>query len=270
MNSTTPIAPCEWPLSYLGCEGGCSALDSLSDEDREAVEAMATSLLWEWTGRRFGRCPDTIRPQVLDWCEVGYSSGSFSTFEGSGPYAQHSDGYAGAAPYRRGSITRYRSKMIRRSISRTSVELGGSVTEVVDVTVGGLTLDPSAYILEDGHLIRVDGGEWPQLAAGEVPGDGEPGSFVVRVLRGVEVPHGGQIAAGLLACEIAKALCGDSHCRLPERIQTITRQGVTVGFMDQFEGLEDGRTGIWAIDAWVSSVRGAARRVGVASPDYRR
>jgi hypothetical protein len=49
---------------------------------------------------------------------------------------------------------------------------------------------------------------------------------------------------------------------LPERVQTITRQGVTVGFLDPQDFLEKGRTGITMIDLWLRSVnpRGISRR----------
>lgn len=83
-------------------------------------------------------------------------------------------------------------------------------------------------------------------------------NLTMKVTTGQPVPESLNIAAGVLALEIARALCKDSTCKLPQRIQTITREGVTVGFQDDFEGLEKGRTGIWLIDMAVASANQGA------------
>lgn len=95
-------------------------------------------------------------------------------------------------------------------------------------------------------------------------------TFQVTYMRGIDVPMGGQVAAGRLACELAKAACGDNTCALPKRVQTITRQGVTVGLLDSFDDVDKGRTGIWLIDSWVASMNIPQSRAGrVLSPDRR-
>ena len=88
---------------------------------------------------------------------------------------------------------------------------------------------------------------------------------------GTPVPAGGQVAAGLLSLEMAKALAHDSSCKLPQRWQSITRQGVTITAQDLFEDLNEGRTGLWLVDSWVASVT-QPKRVGgrVFSPDIPR
>jgi hypothetical protein len=86
-------------------------------------------------------------------------------------------------------------------------------------------------------------------------------TFQITYQRGVPVPTGGQLAAGLLACEYAKALCNDSSCQLPKRVQSISRQGVTVAaVLDSFDDIDTGHTGIWLIDSWVASVTKSAPR----------
>jgi hypothetical protein len=98
---------------------------------------------------------------------------------------------------------------------------------------------------------------------------GSENTWSVTYQQGKPVPVGGQIAAGLLACELAKAACGDKSCGLPQRVQSITRQGVTVAVLDAFDDIDTGHTGIWLIDSWVASVTKRPRRWRVLSPDRR-
>ena len=97
-----------------------------------------------------------------------------------------------------------------------------------------------------------------------------PGTFSIAYDYGREVPIGGQLAAGVLACELAKAACRDSSCALPQRIQSITRQGVTVAVLDAFDDIDSGHTGIWLIDSWVSSIVKPLRPGRICSPDVPR
>jgi hypothetical protein len=90
---------------------------------------------------------------------------------------------------------------------------------------------------------------------------------VVTYVRGVRVPEGGEIAAGVLALELAKAACNDNTCQLPKRMQTMTRQGVTVAMLDSFDDVDKGHTGIWIIDSWVASMTKTPVRPTVLSPD---
>lgn len=97
-------------------------------------------------------------------------------------------------------------------------------------------------------------------------------TFLVTYAQGVPVPAGGQLAAGVLACQMAKAACGNGTCELPQRIQTLTRQGVTVGFLDNFtEVYRSGATGLFLVDSWVASIRGTRGATGMraTSPDVR-
>jgi hypothetical protein len=129
-------------------------------------------------------------------------------------------------------------------------------------------IDPSAYrVMYSRLLVRIDGGVWPSCQ--NLLGDPEtdPDTFLVEYTKGVPVPVGGQMATGVLACELAKAYCNDSTCRLPQRLQTVTRQGVTIGFQDSFEDLKEGGTGIWAIDSWIVTITKVQPRASVRSVD---
>jgi hypothetical protein len=221
--------------------------------DQTALEEMAGRYLWAWTGGVFGLCPLEVRP-CLGACNA------HSTFWDGGLSVWVNCGVCG-----KGSCT---CKMLN------SVALPGPVDSIESVAVDGVLLPTSAYVVYDNRfLVRVDGGEWPRCQDLGQPATA-PDTWLVAYTRGIPVPQGGQIAAGILACELAKAAAGASSCQLPKRIQSITRQGITVTLLDPFEGLDDGRTGIWMIDSWVASATkppkgGSVRSVDV-SPGTRR
>ena len=58
--------PGDWPVSYSACEDLKEYLDEAGrPEQQDTFEAMATQLLWEWTGRRFGTDIVSLRPEPL-------------------------------------------------------------------------------------------------------------------------------------------------------------------------------------------------------------
>jgi len=94
------------------------------------------------------------------------------------------------------------------------------------------------------------------------------GAFAVTYRQGLEVPAGGRWAAGAYACELLAA-CMGGDCELPQRVQTLTREGVTMSFLDPMEFLDHGRTGVAATDTWIASVNphGLVAPSTVYSPD---
>lgn len=278
---------CNWPINYSACGAtpgdpgadppipastGCKALDDLTPEEREAFEQMAAAMLWNWTGQVFGVCEVTIRP-----CRSGCASASRwrETFWGRGPYPWQGLIDSGSwVPlliagqwYNMGCGCAGTCSCAEEGPS--ALRLPGPIVTVSEVKIDGVALAPTEYqVLYSRLLVRLDGTPWP-ACQNLLADSGQPNTFEVTYSRGVEVPLGGQIAAGVLACELAKAACNDSSCQLPKRVQAITRQGVTIGFSDDFSGLDDGRTGIWLIDSWTASVKAPQRRghAGVRSVD---
>lgn len=276
---------CGWPVSYSACatedDGTPKCFDALAPEDRANAEAMATEFLNLWTRQTFGNCPVALRPcRKDDECMVGNGG---STFWGRGPYPVSGMGGGGTylpvllngqwfnvranagcgcnslTPRCRGTHT----------IPGSVLEIPGPVQSVESIVIDGTELDPTAYrIVNYKLLVRQDGEPWPSTNDLNLPPT-EPGTWIVNYTRGHPVPVGGQVAAGILACEFALAMCKSSSCALPQRIKNITRQGVTVTMFDNFEDLDSGRTGIWLIDSWVASVLKPQRRATVMSPDYR-
>lgn len=272
--------PCSWPIIYTDCSGP-SVDDGLADAGpaevgppsvtaslpQEAAERMAVEFLWAWTGERFGLCSLSLRP-VREPCR------RLATFRGL-PRGASTDARFGpgvwtdAGPLAVGGLS-CGSCVTRECgcLESRDLILPGPVAAVDEVRIDGETLDPSAYVVYDhSRILRIDGSHWPSrqdLAADPAT---DPHTFEITYWRGVPVPVGGQVAAGILAREFAKALCNDSSCALPQRVQTVTRQGVTVAVLDEFKNVERGRTGLWAVDSWVASVTRPRRPAKVYSPD---
>lgn len=244
----------EWPVSYAGC-GPCP-------EDAQPFEGMAVEYLWNWTGQRYGLIALDVRP-CLTGC---YGSTMYDGPGGLRPL----QGNPGSSTVPNTSLVtscgRCRGSRCDCSMLNSLV-LPAPVAEITSVTIDGVVLDPAAYtVYDDRYLMRMDGGEWPRCQD-FTQAAGLEGTWSVAYKRGIAAPEGGSIAAGVLACELAKAACNSSSCQLPQRLQSITRQGVTMAVLDPFEGLDSGRTGIWLIDSWVASVTKAPRGGSVRSVD---
>jgi hypothetical protein len=133
---------------------------------------------------------------------------------------------------------------------KAEIVLPGPVISVSEVWIYGAELDPSTYQVEDyRYLVRLDG-EWPQ-------------DVTVTYIQGFPPPGGAGAIVSELACEIAKGLCDDSTCRLPKRITSQTRQGVTIQYPQFTEGL----TGLPMVDMWISMARSPKKPPHVFSPD---
>lgn len=269
--------PCDWPLAHCGELGGqCSALAALDPATATIIENAATAYLWNWTRRQFGTCPVTIRP-CRDQC-----ASMWSTYRGRGGPSTNLPWYEGWGPLNPALINGQWWNLGCGGTCNTdpcsctyvpTVELAGPVASVSQVRLNGVILSPTSYRVDNyKYLVRTDGGDWPvcqnQLGDPETDDD----TFEVTYNIGVEVPDGGKLAAGVLACEMAKAACGSAKCQLPQRLQTITRQGVQTALLDSYATLyQFGTTGLWLVDNWVASIMASNRQVGmrVASPDTR-
>lgn len=260
--------PCGWPL--VGTDG-CPDLVALDDEgalgpSRADVEAMAVGWLWSWTGKRYGLCEVTLRPSRDDCAGSTYLGRTGIPDPVAGSYGWHALTLSG------GFVSRVGCGICDDRCGCTepvSIRLPGPIHQVNEVLVDGNVVDAADYRVDNGkRLVRQDGDGWPVCNdVGKPPT--EPGTWQVTYLQGVPVPEGGQVAAGVLACEMAKALALSPDCRLPQRVQTITREGVTVGVLDPFDGIGEGRTGIWLVDSWVASITHAPARSTIHSPDRR-
>lgn len=272
--------PCSWPVLYADCvEGGLPpALADLTVEARERVESMAVEFLWNWTDRGYGVCDVVVRP-----CKTAPRGSTF--WGGARPAGfQITTGMAVGSTVIEGPEGEYNvipalfpvwsgcscEDQCGCGLSASVVRLPGPVVSVTEVQIDGEVVDPGTYRVDNRTLlVRTDGNPWPttQNMDAEL---GSENTWAVSYQFGVEVPIGGQVAAGVLAAEMALALCNDGACKLPERVQTVTRQGVTVAMLDNMEGIDKGRTGVWLVDSWVQSVMAPRGRSAVYSPDIPR
>lgn len=210
------------------------------------VDDWAVNRLWEWTNQRFGPCEEIVRP-----CR--------KTCMGENLWAPPWAGFLNLTCGLCGDDCSCKAVQ--------QVRLPGPIYEPIEVLIDGESIPLEAFRVDNYELlVREDGGHFPICQDVGAP-LGYPGTWGVRYLLGEPVPAGGELVAGILACEYAKAVCGDSSCRLPKRVSSIQRQGVVIGMLDNFTNLKEGFTGIFEIDDWIMSATKPKRRAVISSPD---
>lgn len=261
MTTPPPPGPCDWTIDTT-CVSGW---DTLDDTVKARATSWATFILDAFTGHQFAQCPVTVRP-CGEPCTLfrGYTTWPAGSAQEGAPNPW-------MMPYIVNGVWRNCACAGGCScLPACRVDLGRPVAEITEVKVDGIVLDPSAYTLADRWLVRTDGGAcWPSCQDISVP-DTEDGTFAVTFRTGRLLPVAGQIAAGLLAGEFAKS-CSGAACSLPAQIQSLSRQGVDVQFVDPADVLTAGRTGIADVDRFIEAVNpnGLRRRSMVMSPDYK-
>lgn len=139
---------------------------------------------------------------------------------------------------------------------------GDPVREVTEVKVDGTVLNAGDYrLVRDpalgAVLLRV-GASWPAHQDMTLE-DTEEGTWSVAYTFGNGPDPAGMAAVGALACELAAACTEGMECRLPSRLQTLSREGVTMTVLDD---VTDGKFGLDEVDRWVAGVNPA--RIGRA------
>lgn len=236
--------PCEWDVDPSGL---CSDWDTRSQEVRQAALDMASSFLWAATGRRFGVCTLTVRPCQDEKTRQEYLAFPVRAGGQSFTYPYLDNGTwknCGCGP----------SCCCR---AQCRIALRGPVASVDEVVVDGMDVDPYSYRVDVQHgtywLVRLDGQCWPTC-----PDVEDPDSFVVTYGRGTPLPPSLKTATSLLACEMAKAIDSSGECKLPARVQTLTRQGVTVEA--EPEDPANGFTGLPEVDRVIRVLNPSQRR----------
>ena len=148
-----------------------------------------------------------------------------------------------------------------------SIGLGrGPIVSIQSVTINGDVLDPINYIVEDQKwLTRVDCCGWPVCGCDSCE---EP--FKVDFTFGEDPPQMGIDAATILSAEMYRAMTPTSSgCKLPTRLTSITRQGVTMAIIDPMDFFTKGLTGNYQIDLFVMAFNPAKqlRKPIAFSPD---
>lgn len=142
------------------------------------------------------------------------------------------------------------------------VDLGAyPVTEVLAVKLDGVTIPPNEYYLQDYRtLIRrrpsasatpTERYGWPTSQITEMA-DTEVGTFSVEYKYGVPPPQTGIMAARKLAAMLLADAGGDDTV-FPQRVTSVSRQGVTVSVVDVMDFFSKGLTGIYLLDLFVQA-----------------
>lgn len=236
--------PCGWAPVSLCCPGW----DAIPQQTRDLATEVATDIVWRLSGMRFGLCEVILRPCAEPCMYSTYQEAyAYNYVEGGGmpwmrPYIQGGQWYNVGCGCSGGcSCT---------SLSR--VWLPPRADSIIEVKLDGVVLPDTSWELQQGYLVRTDGLQWPMCQDMTEPAT-EVGTFQVTYRQGRRVPAGGNLAAGALACEIAKA-CAGLECRLPDRVTDITREGVTMTMLDPQDFLDNGLTGIREVDQWLAAV----------------
>lgn len=123
------------------------------------------------------------------------------------------------------------------------------VVEILSVEnyTTGRELDPASYSLRNHAFLHKRNGTWNLTDQG----------IVVNYLYGMDPPEAGKRAAVRLASEIMKAITDPDNCALPERVTSVSRQGVNYTVLDPQEFINDGKTGLFEVDMFINAANPA-------------
>ncbi|MFC1418732.1 hypothetical protein [Streptacidiphilus cavernicola] len=230
----------DWPLDLECCPDwpGEDSTDEQAKARALTAQRIASNRLRRLTAGRWGLCEEVVRP-CRDVCQVPVGDLVLSPYLKAGRMQNACRG---------GCVEDCSCSVVCRTT------LPGPVARVLEVRVHGQVLPADAYLVTeppDNWLVRLDGGCWPECQHMAEPADG-PGSFAVRYLRGNDPEDDPDAirAVSALACELFRKACGQK-CRLPGRIRTVSRQGVTYDMLDQWP--KNG-TGLDEVDEWLALV----------------
>jgi hypothetical protein len=224
-------------------------LDLSYEDDFEAWDEallVATEILYELSSRQYpGICTDTIRPQAV-----------YRAVERWPYWWPAPSGAISTAPWGYCSCHRPRETGCARvpEIKLPGTKVNPDPTSII-VKIDGNVLDPDQYRVDDHrYLVRTDGHGWPCCQRMTLD-DSEPGTFSITYEYGRAPTASAIRACKTLAAQFMKAWSGDKTCELPQRVQTITRQGVTAAVVDPFTLFDKGKTGINSIDMWLGGLK---------------
>lgn len=248
-----PYADECWPID-IGCvpdwdeDGGDpddeddppATIPKYSDAAKARALALASQTMRLLTAFRVGGCAVTVRPCMAGCTEQTWRTSPVAGFYGSTPWfpVQLGGQWLNIACGCSGGC----------SCSRVSeVRLHGIPGLITEVKVDGSPLAESAYRLDGGLLVRMDGGSWPLCQNLDAP-DSEDGTWSVSYIPGAQVDRTGAVAAGLLAGEYVK-VCAGGDCDLPKTVTQLVRNGVSMTMAPG--AFPNGKTGIQYVDAYL-------------------
>jgi hypothetical protein len=258
----TSATPDGWTVTNFA---GCSTTWTNLTPDQQAMATrLAAFTVYALTGRQFGTVTLTLRPCNAPLLPPLYQTypvnliNPWGTDEGNSYYPVY---------IQNGVWHNAGCRGINCCGATCEIELPRTVS-ISSVIVDGATVSPSAYRVDNAYLlVRTDGACWP-LCQDFDKNPGATNTFTVTGVFGRTVPQEALDAASLLACEIGKGMAGQP-CRLPQRMQSLSRQGVSVQFPSVNTYLDRGLTGMNEVDQIVVQFNPGrlSQRPIVVSPD---
>ncbi len=223
-----------------GCGCGTTCWDKITPDAKDYAEAVACQIMWAATGRQYGLCDLTVRPcsRPADLLYVDYpveTAGLGVDYQTA--YIDHGEWHSAGCG----------TSCSCQASCEVALDGPTSTANITSVKVAGVVIPAASYEIQQGYLlVRTDGLCWPTCHDYSEPTQ----AFEVAYKRGRAIPEAVQQATNRYACELAKG-CQGGDCRLPNRIRSLTRQGVEVQAVDLTD--ETGRimTGIPEVDALI-------------------
>ena len=210
-------------------------LDEYSD-DEYAYDAVkvASQLLWAMSGRKFNGITTVTERYVCASraYRLGASSRNYTPELVGGdvyniPFDEFDD-YAEITTDGMSPSTRLRLR-------------GRPVVRIHSIRDrAGKIVDPANYYLVDHSTIQAKAGTaWA------------PCNIEVTYSYGAPPPASGKAAARVLAKEFIKLWTGDDECMLPQRVTSVSRQGVNYTILDNQDFIQEMRTGLYVVDLFL-------------------
>jgi len=197
---------------------------------------VASNILWAMSGRKYNGSTTVTERYITSIDAFRYQGASAKNFF---PYMIHGSVYN--LPAEDWNDSAYQSDGTS-SLSRLRLR-GQPVQEVHmmrSLYNGNIISPDSYYIAEHSTLIAYNGTPWP------------PGNVEVTYTYGARVPTAGRMAAKTFAIELIRLWSGDD-CALPDRVTSVSRQGVSYTILDNQDFLENMRIGIYEIDLFLKT-----------------
>lgn len=216
---------------------------------------MASNILWAMSGRKYAGTTTVTERYFTAVDAYRYQGSSAKEFSphmiGGSVYNLPAEDWNDSAYQSDGSSSLSRIRLRGKPIQEVHLVRSGYDGHIIP--------NDSYYVADHSTLVAYKGTPWT------------PGNIEVTYTYGQQPPTAGRHAARVLAIELIKLWEGDD-CALPNRVTSITRQGVSYTILDNQDFLENFRTGIYAIDLFLKTANPAKALAPskVFSPDMPR